>query len=77
MFSRGIKEVVKRAPLSNLLTETDGPVQFFGPFKNKMTTPSFIPLIVDAIAQMKEVEEIEVADQILQNFTRFFEITIV
>jgi len=77
VFSKGIKEVIKRIPLSNLLTETDGPVQFFGPFKNKMTTPSFIPLIVDAIAQIKEVKETEVADQILQNFTNFFEITIV
>ncbi len=77
VFSKGIKEVIKRIPLSNLLTETDGPVQFFGPFKNKITTPSFIPLIVDAIAQIKEVEKAEVADKILQNFTNFFEITIV
>jgi TatD DNase family protein len=77
VFSKGIKEVIKRIPLSNLLTETDGPVQFVGPFKNKMTTPSFVPLIVNAIAQIKEVEETEVADQMLQNFTNFFEITIV
>ena len=77
VFSKGIKEVIKRIPLSNLLTETDGPVQFVGPFKNKMTTPSFIPLIVNAIAQIKEMKETEVADQILKNFTRFFEITIV
>jgi len=76
VFSKRIKEVIKRIPLLNLLTETDGPVQFFGPFKNKMTTPSFIPLVVEAIAQIKEVEETEVADQILQNFTNFFEITI-
>jgi len=77
VFSKGIKEVIKRTPLSNLLTETDGPVQFFGPFKNKMTTPSFIPLIVNAIAQIREVKETEVANQILQNFTNFFEITMV
>jgi len=77
VFSKGVKEVIKRVPLSNLLTETDGPVQFFGPFKNKMTTPSFIPLVVNAIAQIKGAEEAEVANQILQNFTNFFEITIV
>jgi TatD DNase family protein len=77
VFSKGIKEVIKRTPLSNLLTETDRPVQFYGPFKNEMTTPSFIPLIVNAVAQIKEVKEAEVADQILQNFTNFFEITIV
>lgn len=77
VFSKGIREVIKHTPLSNLLTETDGPVQFFGPFKNKMTMPSFIPLIVNAIAKIKEVEETEVADQILQNFTKFFQIPIV
>jgi len=77
VFSKGIKEVIKRVPLSNLLTETDGPVQYVGPFKNKMTTPSFIPLIVDAVAQIKEVEKTEAANQILQNFTNFFEIATV
>ena len=77
VFSKGIREVIKHAPLSNLLTETDGPVQYFGLFKNKMTMPSFIPLIVNAIAEIKEVEETEVANQILQNFANFFEITIV
>lgn len=77
VFSKGIREIIEHVPLSNLLTETDGPVQFFGPFKNKMTTPSFIPLIVDAIAQIKEVEKTEAADQILQNFTNFFKISIV
>ena len=41
-----------------------------------MTTPSFIPLIVNAIAQVKEMQETEVADQILRNFTNFFEITV-
>lgn len=77
VFSKGIREVVKCMPLSHLLTETDGPVQFFGPFKNKITMPSFIPLIVNAIAKIKEVEETEVADQILQNFTKLFQIPIV
>ena len=75
VYSRGIREIVRRIPLTNLLTETDGPVRFGGPFKGEMTTPSFIPLVVDAIAQLKEKKETEVADQIFQNFTSFFGIT--
>jgi Tat protein secretion system quality control protein TatD with DNase activity len=54
----------------------DEPVQYFGPFKNKIIIPSFIPLIAGAIAQIKEVKE-TVADQISQNLTNFFKITIV
>jgi TatD DNase family protein len=72
VFSKGIREIIRRIPLTNLLTETDGPVRFRGPFKGKMTTPLFIPLVVEAIAQLKGKKETEVADQIFQNFTNFF-----
>jgi TatD DNase family protein len=72
VFSNGIREVIKRIPLTNLMTETDGPVSFRGPFKGKLTTPSFIPTVVDAIAQLKGKEKSEVADQIFQNFVDFF-----
>ena len=61
-------------PLTNLLTETIGSVRFRGPFKGKMTTSSFILLIVEIIAQLKGKKETEVADQIFQSFTNFFEV---
>jgi TatD DNase family protein len=72
VFSTGIREVIRRIPLTNLMTETDGPVRFRGPFKGKLTTPAFIPTVVDAIAQLKGKEKSEVADQIFQNFVDFF-----
>ncbi len=72
VFSRGIREIIRRIPLTNLLTETDGPVRFGGPFRGKMTTPSFVPRVVEAIAQLKGKKETEVADQIFRNFTNFF-----
>ena len=71
-FSSGIREVIRRIPLTNLMTETDGPVRFRGPFKGKLTTPSFIPTVVEAIAELKEKEKSEVADQIFHNFVDFF-----
>jgi len=73
-LSRGLREVIKRMPLTNLLTESDGPVRFRGPFKGKMTTPSFILFVVEAIAPLKGKKETEVADQIFQSFTNFFEV---
>jgi len=72
IVSGGIREVIKQIPLKNLMTETDGPVRFKGPFKGKLTTPSFIPTVVDAIAELKGKEKNEVSDQIFQNFIDFF-----
>ena len=72
VFSGGIQEVIRRIPLTNLMTETDGPVRFRGPFKGKLTTPSFIPTVVEAIAELKKKEKSEVANQIFQNFIDFF-----
>jgi TatD DNase family protein len=59
-------------PLTKLLTETDGPVNFRGPFKGKQTTPAFIPAVVEAIAELKGKEKSVVADQIFRNFVDFF-----
>jgi TatD DNase family protein len=72
-YSNGIRDVVKRVPITNLLTETDGPVRFFkGPFEGKRTTPAFIPTVVAAFAEVKNMSAEEVARQILKNFQDFF-----
>ena len=72
VFSNGIQEIIRRIPLTNLMTETDGPVNFRGPFKGTLTTPSLIPTVVEAIAHLKGKEKSEVADQIFHNFVHFF-----
>ncbi len=75
LYSSGIRDVVKRFPLTNLLTETDGPVSFFKPpFKGKRTTPAFIPTVVKAFAEIKNVSIEEVAKQMLKNFQVFFDV---
>lgn len=72
-YSNGIREVVKRIPLANLLTETDGPVRYWkNPFKGKRTTPAFIPTVVNAIAEIKKMNVTNVAEQIVKNFEAFF-----
>lgn len=74
-YSNGIREVVKKIPLTNLLTETDGPVRYFKPpFNGKITTPAFIPTVVKAIAEIKNLEVAVVATKIIENFEKFFEI---
>jgi TatD DNase family protein len=74
-YSNGIRDVVKRVPLTNLLTETDGPVRYFkAPFKGKRTTPAFIPTVIGAFAEIKSMGVEEVADQIWRNFQGFFNV---
>lgn len=73
VYSDGIRDVVRKVPLTNLLTETDGPVHFFKPpFNGKRTTPAFIPQVVNAIAEIKNMTGEEVADKIVSNFQQFF-----
>jgi TatD DNase family protein len=75
IYSQGIRKIIETIPLENFLTETDGPVRFFRePFSGKITLPSFIPLVVEAVAELKKMEVAEVADQILENFVNFFRI---
>jgi TatD DNase family protein len=76
-YSKSTQEIIKQTPLENLLTETDGPVRYFGkPFKGKTTAPAFIPLIVEAMAEIKDIKKDEVALQIYENFTAFFKIKV-
>jgi TatD DNase family protein len=75
LYSNGIREVVKKVPLTNLLSETDGPVRFFRPpFDGKRTTPAFIPTVAKAIAEIKELAVEDVAEQIIENFEKFFKV---
>jgi len=70
-----IQEIVRQIPLTNLLSETDGPVRFFKPpFRGELTTPAFIPVVVQTIAKIKKEDYEVVADQIFQNFVNFFDV---
>lgn len=74
-YSEGIRDIVREVPLTNLLTETDGPVRYFkAPFVGRRTTPAFIPTVVEAFAKVKKVRAEEVAKQVLDNFQSFFDL---
>lgn len=74
VFSERIQEVVRLVPLENLMTETDGPVQYYGAFKDRATAPALVPDVVKAIAQTKAVDENTVAEQVAENFSRLFDV---
>ncbi len=72
-YSNGIREVVEQVPLTNFLTETDGPVTYWKrPYSGQLTKPSFIRNVVDAVAEIKKMQIDAVAEQIAKNFEAFF-----
>jgi len=74
-YSNGIRQVVKKVPLTNLLTETDGPVTYRkSPYNGQLTKPSFIRTVVEAMAEVTNMPVGDVADQIAKNFEVFFNI---
>lgn len=74
-YSNGLREVVEKTPLTNFMTETDGPVTFWKqPYNGQLTKPSYIRNVVEAVAEIKKLSIEEVADQIVQNFESFFSI---
>ncbi len=74
-YSNGIREVIDKAPLTNLLTETDGPVTYWKqPYNGQLTKPSFIKHVIAAIAEIKKLPVEDVSRQIAENFEAFFSI---
>ncbi len=74
-YSNGIREVVEKVPLTNFLTETDGPVTYWKrPYNGQLTKPSFIRYVVEAVAEIKKMQIDDVSEQIAKNFETFFNI---
>ena len=73
--SNGIRQIVKMVPLTNFLTETDGPVTYrSNPYNGQMTKPSFIKTIIENVAEIKKMDIRDIANQIAINFEDFFNI---
>ncbi|MFH0802438.1 MAG: TatD family hydrolase [bacterium] len=69
-----LRSVVRSAPLSRLLTETDGPYLVPQPHRGKIkrNVPSFIPLVVARIAEVRGLSMEETASVLLENAHRLF-----
>jgi TatD DNase family protein len=74
-YSNGIREIVKKVPLTNFLTETDGPVTYRkAPYNGQMTKPSFLRTVVEGVAEVKQIPVADAVEQIAKNFEHFFNI---
>ncbi len=54
--SKKLKEVVQETPLEHLLSETDGPYLAPHPFRGKVNRPAYLPYIIEAISEIKNID---------------------
>jgi TatD DNase family protein len=71
LYSKRSADIALNADISTILTETDGPVSYYGPFKGKPTRPYFVIDVVRNLAELKNVKVDEVRDTIWNNFGSF------
>jgi TatD DNase family protein len=70
IYNKKRQELVKFLPIANILTETDCP--YLGPDPKQRNDPRNIPLVVEKIAELKEMDKEEVRKQILENAKKVF-----
>ena len=67
-----LRDAVAVAPLELLLVETDAPFLTPMPYRGRPNAPYLVPLTVRAIADVRGVEETEVAAAVTKNADRIF-----
>ena len=65
-------EVVKDIPIERIVLETDSPYMAPTPMRGKRNEPSYIPYIIDKLAQAKGLTPQQVGDITTQNAMRIF-----
>ncbi len=70
----GMSEVLKDIPLSSLLLETDAPYLSPVPYRGKRNEPSYLDLIAQKIAEIKNVDVEEVKKVTTENANKLFKL---
>lgn len=70
--AKKVVEAAKVVPADRILTETDAPYLPPVPHRGERNSPAYIPLILQKLAQVREIEEPLLAAQIEENAERLF-----
>ncbi|MFA6830506.1 MAG: TatD family hydrolase [Bacilli bacterium] len=70
--SKVLKEIVSKGQLDSFMTETDSPYLAPTPFRGTRNEPSYIPLIISEMAQLRQIDEETMADILLENGEKFY-----
>lgn len=72
--AKNVKEVVEKVPLHRLLIETDAPYLTPEPYRGKRNEPSYVRYVAQTIADLKNIDLEELANQTTENAMRVFSI---
>ncbi len=72
--AKTIIDVVREVPLTRILVETDAPFLAPHPYRGKQNHSKYLPLIIEKISQIKNINTKEVEEQILSNTLRLFHV---
>lgn len=70
--SKKLKEVVKMAPLEQIVLETDAPYLTPAPHRGKRNDSSYLPYVADMVAELKQVDREEVIRITEENAERLY-----
>jgi len=71
-FAREYDEVIKTIPLDRILSETDAPYVTPAPYRGKRNEPAYVIEVVKKLADLKRISVNEMANQILKNTEKIF-----
>ncbi|REE94334.1 TatD DNase family protein [Paenibacillus taihuensis] len=71
-YEQEIQQLVSSYPVELMMTETDGPWPFEGPFEGKQTRPWMVRYVVGAIAELKGMPQEQAKQQLRQNAADFY-----
>ena len=70
------KAVVSEIDLKHIITETDSPYLTPHPYRGKMNSPKYIPLIAEKIIELKQIDYNTLEDQVMENVKKLFKIEV-
>jgi TatD DNase family protein len=70
--AQDLREAAAVAPLEQLLVETDGPFLAPMPYRGAPNAPYLVPITVRALAELKGVDEEEIAAAVTATAARVF-----
>jgi TatD DNase family protein len=73
-FADSYNEVIKNTPLDMIMSETDSPYVTPAPHRGKRNEPVYVSEVVKKITQIKGLPEADVAEAIIANAKRVFDI---
>lgn len=72
LYEEEIRQMVSAYPIELMMTETDGPWPFEGPFAGQITKPAMVRDVAKAIASLKDLPVGEAASILLHNARDFY-----